>query len=282
MRWKSDDTYCFASFWFLRILGLAYLSAFLSLWVQLDGLIGSRGILPAQDFIEAVRNLFGDRLLTEGIWAAPSVFLFGSSDSVLHWGCALGSFLSCLFIIGFAPNLTALALWILYLSFTTVAGTFFGFQWDNLGDGLLGDLPSAFESLASNQSWMATANLGPLALSFPFVPPHVLLGVGEDPTRGRRTQHLGRSDRAKLSLRNPTSADPLRLVRSPIARVVRQNFGGPHTFYSDRYSVPDLRTPDLPSRCLGMSPFSSGSHSADRQLLLLQSPCNRALPIAVG
>ncbi|MCB9767879.1 MAG: lipase maturation factor family protein [Candidatus Omnitrophica bacterium] len=132
MRWKSDDTYCFASFWFLRILGLAYLSAFLSLWVQLDGLIGSRGILPAQDFIEAVRNLFGDRLLTEGIWAAPSVFLFGSSDSVLHWGCALGSFLSGLFIIGFAPNLTALALWILYLSFTTVAGTFFGFQWDNL------------------------------------------------------------------------------------------------------------------------------------------------------
>ncbi|MCY3933990.1 MAG: lipase maturation factor family protein [Acidobacteria bacterium] len=34
----------------LRLLAGVHLVAFVSLWVQIDGLIGSRGILPARDF----------------------------------------------------------------------------------------------------------------------------------------------------------------------------------------------------------------------------------------
>src|SRR4051794_16508609 len=38
---------------FLRALGLCYLAAFASLAAQVDGLIGSRGIAPAADFLDA-------------------------------------------------------------------------------------------------------------------------------------------------------------------------------------------------------------------------------------
>ena len=40
---------------FLRMIGLIYLLAFASLWVQIDGLIGSNGILPAADLMEQAR-----------------------------------------------------------------------------------------------------------------------------------------------------------------------------------------------------------------------------------
>ncbi|MHB1557538.1 MAG: hypothetical protein ACYC61_08665, partial [Isosphaeraceae bacterium] len=39
----------------LRSLGLVYLAAFSSLAVQIDGLIGSRGILPAPDNLDVIR-----------------------------------------------------------------------------------------------------------------------------------------------------------------------------------------------------------------------------------
>ena len=44
---------------FLRGLALVYLAAFGSLAVQLDGLIGSQGILPAAEFLDRTGRLFG-------------------------------------------------------------------------------------------------------------------------------------------------------------------------------------------------------------------------------
>ncbi|PYL64751.1 MAG: hypothetical protein DMF25_05985, partial [Verrucomicrobia bacterium] len=47
--WGDDvrpPTYFVARRWFLRALGLTYLIAFVSLWMQIDGLIGSNGVTP--------------------------------------------------------------------------------------------------------------------------------------------------------------------------------------------------------------------------------------------
>ena len=47
--WGKDlkpPTYHIASTLFLRLLGVVYLIAFISLWTQIDGLIGDHGILP--------------------------------------------------------------------------------------------------------------------------------------------------------------------------------------------------------------------------------------------
>src|SRR5207253_671912 len=73
-------TYRIANALFLRLLGLCYLAAFVSLWVQVDGLIGSRGILPVKDLLEAVRaQLGGERWML-----FPTLCWLNPSDALLH------------------------------------------------------------------------------------------------------------------------------------------------------------------------------------------------------
>jgi predicted DCC family thiol-disulfide oxidoreductase YuxK len=113
---------------FLRALGVVYLIAFLSLWVQVDGLIGSQGILPAASFLDAVRGAFG----AERYRLLPTLFWLGASDRVLHAACAAGTLLSVLLVAGIAPVLDLVLLWTLYLSLLCVSGVFLGYQWDAL------------------------------------------------------------------------------------------------------------------------------------------------------
>jgi len=116
---------------FLRGLGLVYLIAFVSLWVQVDGLIGHNGILPADKFTEHVHAAAQDSGL--GPYAlAPTFSLYLKGDWGLHVQCAVGSFLSLLLIVGVTPGITLVLLWLLYLSLTIAGQTFLGFQWENL------------------------------------------------------------------------------------------------------------------------------------------------------
>jgi predicted DCC family thiol-disulfide oxidoreductase YuxK len=60
--WGKDvrpPTYFWARRWFLRVLGLIYLIAFVSLWVQVDGLVGSNGMSPVDQFLPAARAQLG-------------------------------------------------------------------------------------------------------------------------------------------------------------------------------------------------------------------------------
>ena len=59
---------------FLRALGLVYVIAFSSLLVQVAGLIGDRGVLPASTFLAAVYEAYGAR----GYWLVPTLAWFGS------------------------------------------------------------------------------------------------------------------------------------------------------------------------------------------------------------
>jgi hypothetical protein len=63
---------------FLRALGLIYFSAFFSLLYQVRGLIGPQGILPAQDYLQALRDLGLLRL-----WYAPTLLWYSSGDQML-------------------------------------------------------------------------------------------------------------------------------------------------------------------------------------------------------
>ena len=58
-------TYILASWAFLRLLGLVYVMAFGSLWIQLDGLIGREGIVPVAPLLAAAQYRLGI-LLTKG------------------------------------------------------------------------------------------------------------------------------------------------------------------------------------------------------------------------
>ena len=113
---------------FLRLLGFTYLAAFVSLWVQIDGLVGSRGILPAADFLDAIASQLGP----SRYWWLPTLFWIAPSDAMLHALCAGGTILSALLIVGFAPALCLVGLWVSYVSLTSIGQDFLSFQWDIL------------------------------------------------------------------------------------------------------------------------------------------------------
>ncbi len=113
---------------FFRGLGLSFLFAFLSLWPQVLGLFGSRGILPVAPFLRAVSKQVG----WERYVLLPSFFWLGSSDNALHFVCGLGLVCSLLLLVGVLEVVALLGAWLCYLSFVGVGRDFMGFQWDSL------------------------------------------------------------------------------------------------------------------------------------------------------
>lgn len=114
---------------FGRLLALVSLAAWLSLGVQVQLLVGHRGLLPVADFIEAAR--------AQGVaswWQLPTVFLWGQADALLTLGVAAGVTLAlAAFVLdGTRRRLCFLGSTVLYLSFATACRTFLSFQWDNL------------------------------------------------------------------------------------------------------------------------------------------------------
>src|ERR1700759_5106350 len=72
---------------FLRALGLIFFSAFYSFAFQVRGLIGAQGILPATDYLAAVRSGLPP---VARLWYAPSLFWISASDPVLLAGVWAG------------------------------------------------------------------------------------------------------------------------------------------------------------------------------------------------
>jgi predicted DCC family thiol-disulfide oxidoreductase YuxK len=134
--WGHDvlrPTYQISGYLFPRLIGLIFLFAFLSLWVQIDGLTGSQGILPVAAHLEAVRNHFNAAGSPHAAWLqVPSLLWFGSSDTMLHVWLGAGTLASLLLVLGIFPAVSALIAWLCYLSFAAAVPIFLNFQWDAL------------------------------------------------------------------------------------------------------------------------------------------------------
>jgi predicted DCC family thiol-disulfide oxidoreductase YuxK len=124
----ARPTYRAAAYLFLRGLALVYLIAFASLSVQIDGLVGYEGIMPAGKLIEQVGPQLGD----DKFWRMPTLCWWDSSDAFLHLLCGTGMVASLLLLVGVLPMPMCAWLWISYLSLTNVGGIFLGYQWENL------------------------------------------------------------------------------------------------------------------------------------------------------
>jgi predicted DCC family thiol-disulfide oxidoreductase YuxK len=109
-------------------IGLCYLFAFASLGVQVRGLIGATGLLPAADLLAAARAQLG--LLRW--WLLPTLAWLGSSDAALVGLCVAGAAASLGLIFDLWAGPCALACWALYLSLCAVGSDFMSFQWDAL------------------------------------------------------------------------------------------------------------------------------------------------------
>ena len=118
---------------FVRYVGAVYLIALVSLWVQILGLIGSDGILPARLTLESVRQ---QALAAHAGWERfhylPTLCWFSASDGFLQAQCAAGVVLALLVLVGIAPAPSLFGLWVIYLSLSAVGREFLSFQWDAL------------------------------------------------------------------------------------------------------------------------------------------------------
>jgi hypothetical protein len=112
----------------LRGLAIVYLIAFASLLPQVNGLIGSNGILPISDYLDTIDSEYG----TSGYVLFPTLAWFNSSDTFLHVVIWAGIALSVALFLCILPLPAAIGLYVLYLSMDTAGQVFFSFQWDAL------------------------------------------------------------------------------------------------------------------------------------------------------
>jgi lipase maturation factor 1 len=134
---------------FLRALGLIYFSAFFSLVFQIRGLIGAQGILPSNEYLEAVARQFG----LARFWFAPTLLWFSTGPHMLSAICWVGMIASLLVVFNVWPRAMLFICLVCFLSFVSAAQDFSGYQ----SDGML--LEAGFISLF-------------------FVPPGFLPGLG--------------------------------------------------------------------------------------------------------
>lgn len=121
-------THLFTRWFFLRILGAIFLVAFLSLGLQLDGLIGSDGILSASNLLKASLEQMG----AKDYWRIPTLAWISSSDLFFHLIAIAGMVFSVLLIFNFIPRVSLIALYVLYLSLFSIGQVFLSYQWDAL------------------------------------------------------------------------------------------------------------------------------------------------------
>ncbi len=129
----EPPTYRFSSWLFPRLLGVIALCAVISYWTQVEGLIGSGGILPLSPYLENVElNIAKNGLEKPSFLYFPTLFWWNSSDAAIQWALGAACLAGVAMMFGLFTPLAALALWLLYLSLTNAGQAFLSFQWDSL------------------------------------------------------------------------------------------------------------------------------------------------------
>jgi predicted DCC family thiol-disulfide oxidoreductase YuxK len=113
---------------FLRLLGLVYFIAFLSLRVQIMGLVGEHGILPASEALRFVWSRAG----IGGYHLFPTLAWISSSDASLKLLTSGGAALGLLIMLGIGTGPALVLAWACYLSMMPIGRDFLAFQWDLL------------------------------------------------------------------------------------------------------------------------------------------------------
>ncbi len=105
-----------------RLLAGIAVIAWVSLAVQIEVLVGSRGLLPV-----------GEIAGKASLWQLPTAFsLFAPSDAVLVGGAWLGAALAAAALLGVYPRALIGAATLLYLNYALACRDFLWFQWDSL------------------------------------------------------------------------------------------------------------------------------------------------------
>lgn len=113
---------------FCRGIGLIYLIALVSWWLQADLLIGENGLVPIGELLEFVEKQNPGKQ-----WSLPNLFwITGTSSAAIHGVFIFGVTCALLVILGLGQGPALIGCWIVYLSFVITGDTFTSFQWDIL------------------------------------------------------------------------------------------------------------------------------------------------------
>jgi hypothetical protein len=112
----------------LRLVGLVYLMASLTLVWQGPALLGPRGLLPIDSYLAEAMAEAGSR--AAGFWQLPSLFWLGASDGALRAAGIVGVVLSAAVLAGYANAIVLAVLCALQISICNVGQTFYGFGWE--------------------------------------------------------------------------------------------------------------------------------------------------------
>ncbi|XP_075875490.1 lipase maturation factor 2a isoform X2 [Nelusetta ayraudi] len=119
---------------FLWCMAVIYLAAFVSLYVQIPGLYGNEGLLPARWQLRYSGKPLWDQLLSSPslLWLGPWLGL--DTHTSMELLCLLGALLSlgAVLVDALRDSVVFFCLWSLYLSLYQVGQVFLYFQWDNL------------------------------------------------------------------------------------------------------------------------------------------------------
>jgi hypothetical protein len=113
---------------FLRVMGAIYVLAFLSFGVQSAGLVGSRGILPATEYLDAVKGATG----SWAFWYAPTVLWVSPSDGAITAVWVVGTVCGLAALLGWRQRWVLAGCWVLWLSLCSAGQDWLSFQWDML------------------------------------------------------------------------------------------------------------------------------------------------------
>jgi hypothetical protein len=93
---------------------------------QIEGLIGTNGILPLQEQLAHIAQA----LPHEKYWHFPTLFWFDASNIALKGVCFAGIAAACLVTFNIFVRAALIACFVCYLSITTAGQDFTSFQWD--------------------------------------------------------------------------------------------------------------------------------------------------------
>jgi len=111
-------------------LAFVFFAAFLSAYLQLPGLCGSHGLLPAKFMVSEATRLLP--VAWKRLWIFPTFCWISPSDFSLHLQCILGLLASAGALLGFAPGFLMAACWALYLSVAQAGQEFYHWPFDYL------------------------------------------------------------------------------------------------------------------------------------------------------
>ena len=121
-----NSEYILVSWLFLRGLALVYFSAFASMAVQIEGLVGADGILPIASRLALIDQFYPD----QKFWLFPTVFWIDASDYMLNLVCYLGMGVASLLLLNIYPRISLVICYLFYLSIVDAGQDFTHFQWD--------------------------------------------------------------------------------------------------------------------------------------------------------